>query len=380
MEKPIIMQILPQLNSGGVERVTIDTAGFLASIDDQPTYVVSGGGTLLCELQRRGVRHITLPMSTKNPLIVFWNAIRLAKLAKQLKIDLFHVRSRAPAWSVWLASKLTRIPYISTYHGAYRNKGWLSNLYNSAMVRGRRVITISDFVGQLVLKDHRHLSPSIHKIYPGIDTQNFTLNRFTPQDLQKQRQEWKIPDNAFVMLIIGRIALAKRFDMAIKALSQLKRKDVYLVMAGSDQGRLELSESLLTIAKKLNVENRVRLIQDFHDLPLAYAVSDLVLFPTQHIETYGRISAEAGAMCKIVIAASIGAVSELIRDGETGFLVPPGDQGALVDRIEQVLALSPKAKKKMELDSLEHVQKHFSAERMYKETLALYQDVLSENC
>lgn len=370
------MQVLPRLHSGGVERVTVDTAGFLAAVDSLPTYVVSAGGLLVEELERRGVHHLTMPVDSKNPLTIIRNGFRLAKTARRLGVDLFHVRSRAPAWSVNLASKISGIPYISTYHGAYRNKGTLSNWYNSGMVRGKCVITISEFVGGVVKKDHAKLAPLLVKIYPGIDTDLFSPDRFSSEDLALQRQEFGIPEGHKVLLIIGRIVAAKRFDMAIASLAQIQRKDIHLVMAGSDQGRTALTEELLASAERLGVRDKVHFVRDFKNLPLLYAVSDIILFPTQHIETYGRITAEAGAMGKIIIAANMGAVGELIDVGKTGFLVPPGDFEALVQMIDHVLSLPDEKRYEMEQQALAHVRKNFSAHRMYEETLKLYQRVL----
>lgn len=377
-KKPIILQLVPKFNSGGVERVTIDTAGFLAQYDDVPTYVASQGGLLQTELENRGVKHITLPLATKNPFKIILNGFRLAKIVKELRVDLLHARSRAPAWSAWIASKISGKPYITTYHGAYHVNVPLKNWYNSSMARGKCVISISDFVTRLVQERHGNLKPQIHKIYPGVDA-NGLLNpeRFTKQDISAQRKQWCIPDDAFVMLMVGRIAKAKRFDLAVQALGRLKNNPkLYLVLAGSDQGRAELSQSLLDLADELGVSERVRLVKDFKNIPLAYAVSDLVLFPTSHIETYGRITAEAGAMAKIVIACDIGAVAELIDEGKTGYVIPEADLDALIDRIEKVIDMSTGEKQAMENNARQHILKNFTAERMYDETLALYRQMI----
>lgn len=377
-KKPIILQLVPKFNSGGVERVTIDTAGFLAQYDEVPTYVASQGGLLQGELESRGVQHITLPLATKNPLKIILNGFRLAKLVKELGVDLMHARSRAPAWSAWVASKLSGKPYITTYHGAYHVNVPLKNWYNSSMARGKCVISISDFVTRLVQERHGNLNPVIHKIYPGVDA-NGLLNpdRFTKDDLLAQRAAWQIPEDAFVMLMLGRIAKAKRFDLAVQALGRLKdNPKLYLILAGSDQGRTELSQSLLDLAQDLGVADRVRLVKDFKNIPLAYSVADLVLFPTSHIETYGRITAEAGAMAKIVIACDIGAVAELIDEGKTGYVIPEADLDALVNRIEKVIAMTPSEKQKMESNARQHILKNFTAERMYEETLTLYRQMM----
>ncbi len=376
--KPIILQLVPRFNSGGVERVTIDTAGFLANCDDAPTYVASQGGLLQPELEARGVHHITLPLATKNPLRIIWNGVRIARLVKALKIDLIHARSRAPAWSAWVASKLSGKPYITTYHGAYHVNVPLKNWYNSSMARGKCVISISDFVTRLIQERHGNLNPSIHRIYPGVDA-NGLLNpdRFSRDDILAQRKDWDIPPDAFVLLMLGRIAKAKRFDLAVQALGRLKdNPKLYLVLAGSDQGRSELSQSLLDLARDLGVADRVRLVKDFKNIPLAYAVSDLVLFPTSHIETYGRITAEAGAMAKIVIACDIGAVAELIEEGKTGYVIPEADLDALVERIGKVLVMSADEKQSMEKNARRHILANFTAERMYDETLALYREMV----
>lgn len=377
-KKPIILQLVPKFNSGGVERVTIDTAGFLAQYDDVPTYVASQGGLLQAELENRGVKHITLPLATKNPFKIILNGFRLAKIVKELGVDLLHARSRAPAWSAWVASKISGKPYITTYHGAYHVNVPLKNWYNSSMARGKCVVSISDFVTRLVQERHGHLKPQIHKIYPGVDA-NGLLNpeRFTKEDISVQRKEWCIPDDAFVMLMVGRIAKAKRFDLAVQALGRLKHNPkLYLVLAGSDQGRTELSQSLLDLAEELGVSERVRLVKDFKNIPLAYAVSDLVLFPTSHIETYGRITAEAGAMAKIVIACDIGAVAELIDEEKTGYVIPEADLDALINRIEKVIDMSTGEKQAMEKSARQHILKNFTAERMYDETLALYRQMI----
>ncbi|AIK95825.1 glycosyltransferase family 4 protein [Candidatus Odyssella acanthamoebae] len=377
--KPVILQLIPRFNSGGVERVTIDTAGFLAQYDDTPTYVASAGGILVPELTQRGVTHIQLPLATKNPFKIIWNGVRLAKIVRDLRIELLHVRSRAPAWSTLIASKLTGVPFITTYHGAYRINAPLKNWYNSAMVRGKCVISISEFVSCLIKKHHKTLNPKIIKIYPGVDASGL-LNpaRYNQSDLLRQREEWGIPADAFVMLTVGRIARAKRFDLAVKALAELaEHKNLFLVLAGSDQGRSDLSQSLLDLAQQLGVADRVRLVYDFKDIPLAYALSDLVLFPTEMMETYGRITAEAGAMRKIIVASDVGAIAELILEDETGYVFPQGDLYALASLIRKVLSLSSEKKLLMENKARAHILTNFSADRMYVETLKVYQEIIS---
>jgi glycosyltransferase involved in cell wall biosynthesis len=372
MTKPIVFQIVPRLYGGGAERVSVDFAAFLSSLDDVPTYVISSGGGLVKELERSGCTHITMDVATKNPFKILKNGLRLARLAKMKQVDLFHVHSRMPAWSVYLAAHLSKIPYISTYHGAYRNEWILKNFYNSAMIRGRCVIAISDFILGIIKRDHGIKSPEIVKIYQGIDTQLFDPRRFSPMDLQHQRQEWGVPLECPLILAIGRISPGKRYDLAMTALAQLKRKDVFLVIVGSDQGSEVFAKDLRAMADKQGIRDQVRFIGDCSNIPLAYATSDVVVFPTEQQEAFGRISAEAGAMEKIVIASNVGAIPEIVRDNQTGFLFPPKNHDILCQKLESVLNMTLEERNAIGKRAREHIQNTFPAQRMYHQTLELY--------
>ncbi len=372
MKKPIVMQILPRLKSGGVEKSTVDMAKFLATLDDTPTYVVSAGGSLVSEIEESGCHHITLPVQSKNPLTIFINGLRLAYLVKKTKTQLMHVHSRAPAWSVLIASKLTGTSYISTYHGAYKNKGKLSNWYNSAMLRGRLVIANSDFISRIISKDHGHRHPAIMKINQGIDTQLFAPQRFTKAEIVNLRSQWHIPENVPLLLVIGRITTGKRYDLAIQALSHINRQDAHLMIVGSDYGRQELSLYLKELARSEGVGARVHFISNCLNIPLIYEAADLVLFPTQMQESFGRISAEAGAMEKIVIASANGAIPEVIKDGETGYLFPSKDLKALIDRINIVMEMPMADRLKIGKKARSRIVQNYSAGHLFHQMLELY--------
>lgn len=372
MKKPIVMQILPRLTSGGVEKSTVDMAKFLAALDETPTYVVSAGGPLVAEIEKYGCHHITLPVQSKNPLTILMNGLRLASWVKKTGAQLMHVHSRAPAWSVFFASKLTGTPYISTYHGAYKNKGKLSNWYNSAMLRGQLVIANSDFIARIISKDQGHRHPTILKINQGIDTQLFDPQRFTKTDSLNLKSQWHIPENAPLLLAIGRITTGKRYDLAIQALARIKRQDAHLMIVGSDYGRHELSLSLKKLAQSEGVSTRVHFVPNCPNIPLTYEAADLVLFPTQMQESFGRISAEAGAMEKIVIASTNGAIPEVIKDGETGYLFPSEDLDALVNRINMVMEMPDADLRAIEKKARSHIVRHYSAGHLFHGMLKLY--------
>lgn len=372
LKKPIIMQILPRLKGGGVEKATVDMAKYLATLDETPTYVVSAGGPLVAEIEESGCHHITLPVQSKNPLTILMNALRLARWVKKSGTQLMHVHSRAPAWSVFFASKLTGTPYISTYHGAYKNKGKLSNWYNSAMLRGELVIANSDFIARIISKDQGHRHPTIIKINQGIDTQLFDPKRFTKTDILNLKSQWHIPESTPLLLAIGRITAGKRYDLAIQALAQIKRQDAHLMIVGSDHGHQELSLSLKKLAQTEGVEDRVHFIPNCTNIPLIYESVDLVLFPTQMQESFGRISAEAGAMEKVVIASANGAIPEVIKDGETGYLFPSKDLAALVNRINNVMDMPEDDLRAVGKKARSHIVRNYSAGHLFGELLDIY--------
>ena len=202
---------------------------------------------------------------------------------------------------------------------------------------------------------------------------------FSISDLQKQKSDWGIPDEAPVFLCIGRLTKGKRVDLAIRALSQLKTKDAHLLIVGSDNGRSDVTQSLKDIAHSEGVSSRVHFITDCKNIPLAYAASDLVLFPTELQETFGRVSAEAGAMGKIVIASNGGALPEIVIDKQTGYLIDAGDLTSLVARIQDVLDMPGEERKAMEQCARKHIEKNFSADKMFFDTLKIYEEMRESN-
>lgn len=374
-----VMHVLPRLNSGGVEHSTVELAIALTNTEKAVhCYVASAGGKLVERLDEAGVRHFELSLATKNPFKIIANALCLRRLARQNHVDLFHVHSRAPAWSVLIASRLSGIPYISTYHGAYGSKNAVKRWYNSAMVRGCLVVTISDFITRIVQEQYGDLKPVTLKVSPGIDTQNtFNPGRYSSQAIATQKRLWGIPEMAPVILAIGRITPKKRFDMAIQTLAQLDQQNAYLVIAGSDQGRVQVTESLQRLATEIDVAERVIFVPDFCDIPLAYAVSDVVVFPTAYDETFGRIVVEAGAMAKPIVASHRGAIPEAIIDGQTGYLFTSDDLQGLVSRVRDVLAMPDSARQQLGQHARQFVVENYELSLMQEKMLTCYRQALA---
>ena len=202
---PVVLQVLPTLEMGGVERGTIEMAAALqqASIKN---YVISAGGPMVRELEKMGIPHILMPVQSKNPLTIWRNVGRLSKVIKDKGITLIHVRSRAPAWSVKYASARTGVPFITTYHGVYGLKpAWLKRPYNRVMTEGVKVIAVSDFVKRHIMENYDVPADKIETIYRGADIRRFNPERVVLERVTDLMKAFQIPPEKPVITLVGRL-------------------------------------------------------------------------------------------------------------------------------------------------------------------------------
>lgn len=373
VKKPVILQILPSLESGGVEQGTLDMAN--AIIDHGwNSYVYSSGGIMVKPIVEKGSHHITVPLDTKNPVNIVRNAFTLAKLMRRHKVTLIHARSRAPAWSALLASKLTKTPLITTVHGAYRNSNPFKRLYNSVMLRGHKVIAVSNFIRTYIAQDFPRLNPCVDTIYRGID-ESFLSTKPSDEDIEILKKEWNLTRNtAPIILLPGRLNKDKGHKIAAKALKKIKKAK--LVCVGKDKKNSNVKKNTIAFARGLGISNRVIFPGLCHDMQTAYALADIVILPAVKPESFGRVAVEAMAMGKMVIASDVGGTAETIKDGETGFLFRSGDAKDLAEKIEHVLSLSDEEKEKIKRAARKHVKTHYLKTQMTEKTISLYESLL----
>ncbi|MCK5575955.1 MAG: glycosyltransferase, partial [Sphingomonadales bacterium] len=239
MKKPsvTILQVLPALGgSGGVERGTVEVAGCITK-HGWRSLVASNGGERVYQLKRAGAEHFELPLHSKNPLTMYANISRLARLIKAENIDLVHVRSRAPAWSVYFACKRTGAGYVTTFHGTYGAKGGLKRIYNSVMAKGERVIAISGFIAGHLKQLYGAAGSKIRIIHRGVDIETFDRNKVSAERVVKLSQDWRLEDGFPVVMLPGRLTRWKGQAVFIEAVAELGRDDIRCVLVGSDQGR-----------------------------------------------------------------------------------------------------------------------------------------------
>jgi glycosyltransferase involved in cell wall biosynthesis len=374
--RPVILQVLPRLQSGGVERGTVEITEAIRDAAMKPL-VASSGGQMIPHITHAGGEHVTLPLDRKNPFIIRKNAWKLYKLIKTRDVKLVHARSRAPAWAAYYAAKWADVPFITTFHGVYSGESAMKRHYNSVMVRGERVIAVSKYVQEHIIR-HYHVDPVKVRLIPrGVDLNMFDEKRVVPGRIAELVQQWRLPDDATPILFCpGRITRIKGLDILIEALARLKDLPFLCIIAGSDDGHEEYRDKLQSLIMARGLGGKVRMVNATQAMAEAYKLSSLVIVPSIKPESFGRVAIEAQAMGVCVIGTDHGGVRETILPNETGYLVPPGDDASLAEAIRFALARDEKTVAAMKEFAIQHMQRHFSVALMKKKTIDVYKELL----
>jgi glycosyltransferase involved in cell wall biosynthesis len=372
----VVLQVLPALVTGGVERGTIDVAGALVEAG-WTALVASNGGHMVRELDRLGVKHIQLPLHSKNPLVMRANVARLEAVIRQYGVDVVHARSRAPAWSAASAAKKTGVHFMTTFHGTY-NVGLLGvkNAYNAIMTKGERVIAISHFIADHMQAVYRTNPAKIRVVHRGIDMSRFDPARVSQERIIQLAQRWRLPDGYPVIMLPGRLTRWKGQAVLIEALAMLGRRDVRCLLVGSDQGRDAYTDELKSLVERRGLTDVVHIVGDCNDMPAAYMLTDVVVSASTDPEAFGRVIVEGQAMGRPVVATNNGAARENVLDGQTGTLVPPNNPAALASALDIALAISPEQRESRAALAIQFVRDNFTRELMCARTLGVYKELI----
>ncbi len=371
---PVILQVLPELRSGGVERGTVEIARAIVQAGGK-SLVASRGGSMVAQLQKVGATHIQLPLASKNPLVMWFNSKRLAKIIRANNVDIIHARSRAPAWSAWLAAKETGCHFVTTFHGTYGIQNEWKRKYNSIMTRGERVIAISHFIAEHIKQNYEVDESKIRIIHRGVDLQLFDPVGHSPQHMIELSNEWRLPEDLPLVLFPGRFARWKGQEVFVKALAKLPHRNFFAVLLGDDKGHESYREEIEQLISSSGLEGHVRIARHTHYITEAYKLSKLVVATSIEPEAFGRVVLEAQAMGRPVIATNHGGPQETVIDKETGLLIPPNDVDELSKAIENVLAMPLDLQKQVERDAIANA-KNFSLDKMCEKTILVYKELL----
>jgi glycosyltransferase involved in cell wall biosynthesis len=371
---PAVLQIVPSLVSGGAERGTIELAGALAAAG-WTSYVASAGGPLEREIPRGGATHLTLPLASKNPLVMRRNTTALVSMIRRHGIDIVHARSRAPAWSAWSAARATGRHFVTTFHNAYDARAAFKRRYNSVMARGERVIAISHFVADYAASVYGVGPDRLRTIPRGVDLDIFNPTRVGAHRIISLARQWRLPDGAVVVMLPGRLTRWKGGLDFIAAIAALGRRDICCLLIGSEQRR-GFRRELEAMIEQQGLVGLFRIIEDCHDMPAAYMLADVVVSASSDPEGFGRIIVEAQAMGRPVVATDHGGARETIVPGVTGCLVPARDPSGLAAGIAEALSLNADERARLARRTIAHIAARFTREAMCARTIEVYEELL----
>lgn len=375
-----ILQLVPELNAGGVERGALEIAQAIKSAGGR-AIVASADGRLATRLVQAGGESVIMPLASKSPATMMMNSFRIERLIRTEGVHLTHARSRAPAWSGYWATKRISGRFITTYHGAYSEGLPGKRLYNSVMAKGDPVIAISNFIAAHVQERHGVPPERIEVIPRGADTAVFDEQRTSPARVRALAGLWGLADDVRpVLMLPGRLTRWKGQTLFLEALAILKRRlgtDAFqgLIVGGGtpDAPMSKFEKELRRQIAQLGLADVARLVGHCDDMPAAYRLAAYAVSASLEPEAFGRVAVEAQAMGVPVIASGHGGAMETVVDRTTGWLFHPGSAEGLAVALKAALALSNDDRRRMGERARDHVRKNFSVAAMQERTLRVYE-------
>jgi glycosyltransferase involved in cell wall biosynthesis len=377
--KPVIVQILPALNRGGVERGTVEVADAIVK-NGWKSVVISNGGLLTSQLKRVGATVYEVPVHRKNPFL--WGSARqqIKRILQQEGADIVHVRSRAPAWIALPAANSLGIATVSTVHSKFAPANIFKKIYNGKMLKADRVIAISHFVENEIFTHYGKsgVAEKLSVIHRGVDLGMFDPKAVNQQRIIAEADRLGLPDDKSIIMLPARATSWKGHEILIQALAQLSDKDAILMLLGIEDGPPAYAEKLRTMAVRYGLGGRVRIGAGSRDMPAALMLADVVAMPSIKPEPFGRVAIEALAMGRPVVAFRHGGAVESIDEGRTGWLADPLSVNSLAEALQTALSLTPRKRRALAKDARQQMTDQFSKDMMCERTLAVYKSLLKK--
>jgi len=378
-----VLQVIPKLGYGGAETGCYDIAHYLSE-NHCKSFIVTSGGELIKFIDKKKVKLIRLPVNTKNPLLVFLNAILLVGIILFYNISIVHARSRAPAWSCLLATKLTKRKFVTTFHGTYSFSGKFKKFYNSVMVRSDLIIAGSNFIFSHIKENYSKffkLKKKFLVIFRGINVDYFDASSKLESEEKKLLKKWEINKEKKIILMPGRLTSWKGQELFIEAIHlskiELGYEAFHVVILGSDQGRDLYKKKLIRLIEQYRLTNQIKFIEHCDDMALAYKVSDIVVSASIEPEAFGRVAVEAQSMEKMIIASDIGGSNETIINEKTGLLFESGNANSLSKKIIQAITMDETSIELIGKEGRKNIIKKFNVEKMCFSTYSEYKRLLN---
>ena len=384
MKKKIkVLQVIPTLGYGGAETGCYDLGHFLSE-KDCDSYIATSGGELLKFVKKEKVKVFKLPVHSKNPILILFNAIMISLIILFYNINIVHARSRAPAWSCLIATKFTMRKFVTTFHGTYNFNNRIKKFYNSVMVRAELIIAGSNFIFSHINENYgdffQNNKRKLLVIFRGINTNYFNSQKILPSKTIKFAKNYGIDRNKFIILMPGRLTSWKGQKIFIEALRLLTEQENLQafegIILGNEQGRNVYKKQLISLVEKNRLNKIIKFIDHCEEMPIAYSVANLVCSCSSEPEAFGRISVEAQSMGLPIVASDIGGSTETIVKNKTGFLFKSGDSRALADTIIMVMNRDYNSLKSIGFEGRKNILKKFDVDKMCHTTFTEYKKLI----
>ena len=378
-----VLQVIPKLGYGGAETGCFDIAHYLPE-NNCESFIVTSGGELLKFVDKKKVKIFKLSVQSKNPLLILINSIILIGIILLNNISIVHARSRAPAWSCLLASRITGRKFVTTFHGTYNFKNNFKKFYNSVMIRSDLIIAGSNFIFSHIKDNYSEYLNDKKKlmvIFRGINVDYFDASTTLENDEKKLLKKWDIEKDKKIILLPGRLTSWKGQEVFIEAINliniELGYQAFYAVILGSDQGREIYKKKLVRLSEQYRMTKQIRFIDHCNNMALAYKVSDLIVSASNEPEAFGRVSVESQSMEKPIIASNIGGSKETIINEKTGFLFDSNNAKSLCKQILKVINMEETSLKMIGAEGRKNVNQRFNVEKMCFSTYSEYKRLLN---
>lgn len=382
-----VLIVVPTLEAGAADQGVVDLVRILTAAGQKPV-VMSSGGRLQSEIAKLGATFIAANVASKNPLVMIRNAGTIARVIREERCDVVHAHGRAPGWSAYLAARLTRVPFVTSWYKGFREQNPFKRLYNSVMIRGDRIIAVNDQIADLICDRYGLSSSRIDVVPASIDFERFNPASVSPARIEAIRHSFGVAADTRVLLVVGRMLRRKGHHLVVQAARRLKElgmKDFACVFVGEDHGRSRYMGEVWDLVLATGTADVVRIPGPVEDLPAAFAAASVVISAATQPEGLQRSILDAQAMARPVIVSDLGAGPDVVLappavpdERITGLRFSAGDDGALAAALIRLFSLPDSARQAIGIRGREWVTGHFSPTTVAELTLNAYSALLKQ--
>ena len=378
-----VLIVAPGLEAGAADVGAVELARILRRAGHE-AIVVSHAGRLVADINATGAEFVALDVATTNPIRMLRNAFALRKLARERRCDCIHALGRSGAWSAFIAARLCRLPFLTSWYKGFRDQNLFKHLYNGVMARGDRVVAVSEQLAQLVHDRYGTAWEKLTVVPCSVDLDRFDPERMTQGRIDAIRHAWGVTGETKVILVVGRILRRKGHHVVVKAVERLKKtglKDFLCVFVGEDRGRTHYTGELWDLVLATGTMEVIRMAAPVHDMPAAYAAATVVVSAAIQPEGVQRAILEAQAMGRPMIVSDLAAGSDVVLTAPfmtesrvSGLRFPAGDDSRLAATLLRLLSIPAPMRSAMGARGRDWVLGHFNAEIVAEQTLRIYEE------